>query len=350
LVDPPKNTPAPEVPPPAPVAVPLSASVVSPAVSPAWTETDLSGPEPARGETGLGTQVKEAFGLIAGFGALCYVFGFLCINSYLRSHGVLTFSAVGTEYIAAGLCFAGFYVVAGIIVQITPLQKTPSQIWQTMHENLNDDLARELGKFQQKMELSGSPASTIRMATWSFRISFALTYGLIYIAKAVLSVLRAEFWDCVLVFLVVTLACYLPNHDFRALRTREFYEWIILVPLGISLLVDFAQQTAAWKWRLLPFVLVTLLLSAECYGLGLYPYISASIGGGTPVPVSFILDPANKAGVESALGIKIPADITPQLELLIETSDSLIVTPNGQPGHIVQFKKDQVKAIVYGNR
>jgi hypothetical protein len=324
-----------------------------PATDPAG-ESEATAPPPppkleaATGETTLGAQVSQAIGFIAGLPALCYAFGFLCINAYLRSQGVITFSAVSSEYLAAGLCFGCFYVVAGIIAQATPLQESPSETWQLVQEKMKMALERAAAMKLEELRNSGKSPDFIGGYARTFGPVYKVSYVVGYIIGGLVAILRTQFRDCVLIFLVVTSVCRFSTHDFRALHSFQFYLWILLVPLGVSLLVDFALQTAAWKWRLLPFVLATLLLSAEFYGQGLYPNISSSIGGGTPVAVRFVVDPANRATAELALGTKIESDMTPPLNLLLETSDSLLVTLNGRLDQIVQFKKDQVKAVVYG--
>ena len=290
---------------------------------------------PAPNATGLGAPIKDAIGSIAAFTALSYVFGFLCINAYLSSHGVIIFSPVASEYLAAGLCFGFFYVVAGIIVQVTSPQSLPSDIWRAMQHALQEKVqdARKAGKSEAYLR--------------GFEPSFAFFFT----ATGLLMVLLNQKRDYLLILLIITPVCYFSTHDFWIFWSWNLWAFLILVPLGVGLLIDFGKQTATWKWRLLPFLLVTLLLSAGAYGRGLYPFISSSIGGGTPVRVRLIIDSANQATAEAALDIKVNSGTTPALMLLLETADSLVlmVTPPGRQGHIVQFKKDQVKAVVYGS-
>lgn len=320
-------------------AKPVSQMTTEPAPGETGTIAFLLGRNPvliareaAAGEAGLGSLAK-ALGFIAGFTALSYVFGFLCINAYLSSRGVVIFSAVDSEYLAVGLCFGFFYLVTGIIVRLSQ-PKVPSEIWQQMLADREKKLL--------EMQRSGKSES--------FRRGYAPSFAVGYVVGALLAIVRTQLPYYVLVLFFVTPVCYFSTHDFRAFSSWELYAWIVLVPLGVSFLIDFARQTATAKWLLLPLVLVTLLLSAVFYGRGLYPYVSSSIGGGTPVAVRFVVDAANKANTESALNIKIESNTTPTLRLLLETSDSFLVmvTTKDRSDQIVQLKKDQVKAVVYG--
>jgi hypothetical protein len=97
-------------------------------------------------DDGLGASVKEAFGLITGVAALVYVFGFIVINSYLSKHGVIAFSAVSTEYVAAGLCFGLFYVVAAI-----PVQANSEQFYTQIRRSAHQALEAKLKEFDSKV-------------------------------------------------------------------------------------------------------------------------------------------------------------------------------------------------------
>jgi len=286
---------------------------------------------PARAPVSTASSLKEGFGLITGIGALVYVFGFIVINSYLGKQGVSVFSAVSTQYVAAGLCFALFYLVAAIPVNLTS-QKLLNKVQDLAHSALQEKL--------KQIEAERSEA---------YKEGYKSTFEASFIIGALLpTAVPTYVVNCVLTLLCFAPLFYFAAHDNRV-YSGQVLLWIALVPIGVNLVALFRRVSAAAQYRLLPFILITLLFSAFVYGRAIYPYITAAIGGGQPSRVKFVIDPASKALLETELNLNLDSNVTPVLNLVLEMPDSLIVNVAGKDhaSHFVQLKKDQIKAVQY---
>ena len=291
-------------------------------------------------EAGLSSKLKDALGATAGLAAASYVFGFVSTNSFLGAHGVILYSALGSEYLAAGLSFGLFFLVTGILFVVLPRTPLPSVMWDKMA------LAREraiekLNQFQaanpRELTIGVRAVLTVPVHAVVFGLGFGLRYLIVELAR---------YW---LLFLAaIAVISYVSRADFRPFSSAYLYLWVILVTVAVSLLVDFTRQAVNRKWVMLPMILIALWLSAFCYGRGLYPYLPASVGGAAPVRVKFVIDPSSKDMLQSALNLKLDTSTTPEMLLLLETADSFIVMIKRDQGNqIVQLKKDLTKGVIY---
>jgi hypothetical protein len=141
---------------------------------------------------------------------------------------------------------------------------------------------------------------------------------------------------------------YFSTSGLRPFASFYFYAWVFGTIVAASLLIDFVKTR---RWLLLALIPLTVWSSAFCYGRGLYPYLPASMGGAAPMQVRFVIDPKDKEFVQSVFGSTLGSAITPEIQLLLETSDYFVTSiKKDNVDYIAQLKKDSVKAIVYQKR
>lgn len=284
-------------------------------------------------------KIKEAFGFTAAFTSVSYILGFLIINSFLISYGATSFSLLNAKYLAVGICFVLFYVVVAIVFVAGPGHKSPTKEWQVMVSKREQTLKKELEELKKKKS-----KSYIVGYGKGYRTTYAISYFVRYLIVLIISYIRYYT-----IFLIVLAPIfYFSRSNLHVFYSPYTYLWVLIVTVGFSFLIDFANQEDERKWILVPWILVTLLLSTILYGCHIYPYVSSSIGGGTPRKAYFITDSVNRDLIQLAVNKRFHSNISPELKVILETSDSfMILTKRNQTEQIVQIKKEMVKGVIY---
>ena len=150
-------------------------------------------------------------------------------------------------------------------------------------------------------------------------------------------------------FSLVSLSILAPlSADVLLFASPAMYLWTTLVTFGVLIFGDILRSTS--RIPILPAFLFLLLLvvSTLIYGIFLYPRIPPAIGGDAPVRAILVIEAVHKSEVEALLGYPVIGSETGNLNLLFETSDSLIVDSGSQSSRrTAQLRKDLVKGLIY---
>ncbi len=275
-------------------------------------------------------QTVAALAAIAGLSSFCYVFGFLCVNAYLGHYGAVVFSLLDAQFLAVGLGFGLLFAIVGLVFLLRP-SILPSQLWGIMTER------RAAG-------LNAQQQAANRWFRAGYEVSYAISFFISYTIVFILSM-----WLYLLVVLVLTyVACRLFGMPLRSIfGTGSYYFWVATVVAGITLSADLIRSRGAERRNLIPIVIIVFCSSAFFYSDSLYPALPGWIGGGRPVAVRLLFDPANKDSVAALFGPG--SSFTADGGLVAETSDYFVVmVTSGGKRKLVQIKKDLVQGISYG--
>ena len=99
-------------------------------------------------EKGLLNTVKGLFALTAGIGAVAYLLGFIVINSFFVSQGVVVYNLLSTKYLAAGICFSFFCAVTMLVLAAKFASLT--EAWREARRLLKG-LEKEIGMGKETM-------------------------------------------------------------------------------------------------------------------------------------------------------------------------------------------------------
>lgn len=301
-------------------------------------------------ETTPKSVAKAAFTTVAGLTAVCYVLGFVIINTFLISHGLVTYTPLNNKYLATGICFAFFYALAGLIFNIVPGRGSPTDEWDSMVSKRN--AALEYALQNARARHAHKPEEFRIGYERAFRSSFAASYTLVYtLVYAVIYlvttfILQLRYY---VVFLVLCFIVFYITGSTASLALSPFmFLWTVVVTLGTSLGADLLKRGLPEASRLVPWLLILALASAVLYGSRMYADISPSIGGGMPLSAVFVVSDDEKAEVEALLGAQLENNKTPNVKLLLETSESfVIVVDRYDDQQIRQLKKNVVRGIIH---
>ena len=319
--------------------------------------------------TALG-KAREIAELAVATGTVVYILGFIIINSFLCSYGIVSFNFLSAKYIAVGICFAAFYAVVAII----PLSlKQPTgnfEVWDKMEQEREktlevkknefrryreQKLEKDIGKFretggpdtEEKIEsLKANIQNEIESNLLSFEKSFRRSYNITHrlgVQAGLVIVYSILF--VVLMYFVFRLT----GSDVKIFTSVYTYIWVLIIAFGFGLLIDFFKQPRRRNYILLPLAGLSLVISAVLYGQHLYPFVSPSVGGGMPREANFIVAAEKNNMIEKALGIEIERNVTPLMTLIAETSDYyMILLENGNCEQVAQLEKSMIQGIIYG--
>jgi uncharacterized membrane protein (Fun14 family) len=290
---------------------------------------------------------KEILTTVAGFSTLSYVFGFLIINAFLISRGLIAHTLLSTKYIAAGICYVFFYVLASYIFVCVPGGGSPADEWDSMVSKRRKASENAL----QKKLAALSPNKTAAYRAGyerGFRMMFILGYAVGYAIKYIfyLPLLQLQYY---VLFLLISFGIFYITASRITLALLPFLVlWTIVVTFGTSIGIDLWKRSITKELRLVPFFLVAVVGSTIFYGWWLYPNISQSIGGGMPLEAVFVVSKDGKDAVETTLGTELNSDKTPPVKMLFETSESFVViAKHDNVDQVCQLKKDLVSGVIY---
>lgn len=282
----------------------------------------------------------EALTTIAGLTTASYVLGFIITNAHLVSQGLIGYTLLNSKYLSAGICFAFFYLLAGFVFVVMANRPSLAQEWNKLVNAREQTLKQEI----QDLRDQGKPEAHITGYTFSYRPLYTVSYALIYIATITIGKIGYYIlflFFCILIFL-------LTSSDLSLIYSPIFYLWITIVTLGTWIGIELVKSSKRFPVTQAAWFLIFLFFSAIIYGSHLYPKISSSIGGGSPVSASLVIDTADTTEVESTLGVKLHGNKTPDLLLMVETPEAYVIGIDQPKGRrICQLKKELVQGVIY---
>jgi hypothetical protein len=282
----------------------------------------------------------EALTTIAGLTASSYVLGFIIINAYLVSQVLIGYTLLNSKYLAAGICFAFFYLLAGFVFVVLSNRPSLTQEWNRLVKDRENTLNQQIHLLRDQ----GKSDAHIKGYTFSYRRFFTMSYAVAYVATITIG--NIGYY---ILFLLFCIFIFLLTSSYLSLiYSPMMYLWVILVTLGTWIGIDLVQSSKKFPVVLAAWFLIFLFVSAIIYGTHLYPRISSSIGGGTPVSASLVIDTADTSEVEATLGVKLIDNKTPELQFIVETPEAFVIRIDQAKGRrICQLNKELIQGIIY---
>lgn len=231
--------------------------------------------------SGMIENLKTAIGFIGAITSACYIFGFIIINSFFISFGVVTYNALNTKYLAVGICFM-FYNALVVLFYL--------------------GVFGDNGPFQTFKETMKSSW----LKRYSIRLFWLLMYFLAYV-------------------FVMLFIFYITGSDMTIFKFKFLYLLMFISSLGYSIIIDLYKRTLKSKLMPVALIVLTLMMSAVFYGRFFYQYVSESVGGGNPRDIVLVFNQENATHTRNVLGLCDTCFVSNSMKLLGETADEYII-------------------------
>ncbi len=288
------------------------------------------------------------------FIGLSYIFGFIIVNSYLASFGLVSIGIVKAKYIAAGVVFLVFISLCVLILY--PLAfytlkekkefKTGDILYSIGSLVLIEQLLLYIAPDSLNFFSHDRPFSNILLIIAGISLVFAIFCrfvkklskftGLLYfLGMGIFAYLMFELGVIFVLFFVVCL--------------------VFLGSVFISNLMDVLARkkpfTGLMAMGLIYVVSVTLGL-CQIYTRYLYPKIENKYGGGKPVDVILFLGKEMELSSELLFeGKQESSQTIKDVSLIDEDGDYFFIQKKGlQQNKTIRIKKSLVNVIIHGNK
>ncbi len=295
------------------------------------------------------------------FVGLSYIFGFIIVNSYLASFGLVNISVIKAKYIAAGAVFLVFCTLCGMFLyplalSIPPLKEKRSftidhLYWLVLYLLITQWLLSYIAPDA----LSYSWVNNFWHDKFSFRLFSTYLVILMFIS-----------FLCFIIFPFIKRLSKFFKHSYCvAMGISSYLQytpgvlwvmlWVLFVlyfaPKFISDFIDVVSRkkhVADMSMSALFIIYLTLGL-CQFYAVGLYPKIENKYGGGKPVQINLFLGdevrPLSSLLFEDNLETsRVIKDVT----LLDEDGDYFFIQKKGTPqDKTIRIKKSLINAIVH---
>ncbi|MEE9441730.1 MAG: hypothetical protein V3V99_03585 [candidate division Zixibacteria bacterium] len=231
--------------------------------------------------SGIINNLKTAIGFIGAITSACYIFGFIIINSFFISFGVVTYNALNTKYLAVGICFMFYNTLVALVYIGLFGNKGPFQTYRN---------TKESSWFKRHF----------------IRLFWLLMYFLVFV--------------CIMLFVF-----YVTDSDMEIFKYKFLYVLMFLGSLGFSIIIDLYKRTVESKLIPIVVIVVTLVLSAVFYGRFIFQYVSESVGGGNPRDIVLVFNNENTAQTKNVLGLCDTCFVSNPMKLLGETAEEYII-------------------------
>lgn len=224
------------------------------------------------------------------FVGLSYIFGFIIVNSYLASFGVINIDILKSKYIAAGAVFLLFLALCGIIVY--PVVFVSRR--QTFSEKKDAFVSIGSLYLMQQLLLNIAPGTVFLMPPSISTIPLYLkiiapTALILFLVTTFLR--RLYYLQSLSYFVIMGLFMYFTFER----GTLLVFLGVVLLALFSALFIPDLMHVKLRRKPLSAIVLTTMpvicfsLLLLKSYAINLYPEILNEYGGGKPVNVTLVL-------------------------------------------------------------
>ena len=282
--------------------------------------------------------IKAVLSLAAGVTAVAYIAGFIIVNSFLVTNGITHFSILDSQFLTSGLCYLNFLGLLVVFFFAIPLKNTPSQSWDEMKKQREDNINSKLEKLKDK-------SAEFKKG---YEKGYRFVYGISYYIGFTIAILIAHLRYLVMFVILLIPIFLISGSEIKILLNWQTLTWVIISVTTVMLLIDASRQNGP-PWMMPTFIAgLLIIISLVVFGKYVYPFVSPTIGGGKPVLIRLIIDNDNKDLLSSSLGINTNNYLSDSVELLARTSDSLFLRAEVKgEKRVVKIKKDAISGIRY---
>lgn len=297
--------------------------------------------------------------------AVCYISGFIIVNSYLGKYGIKDYDAFRTEYLVAGFLFfiligLWFFFVGRNIIKLDG------------HSEKNIKLYNSLGGTSNRWNFMGfiTPmidliASYVFLVVLTAIIFLSYKNNLIYslfggaaaihffvyavqTSKASESITK-WFYLLITIADLVVISLFLYLMDKLLIEVAGFFLIMTFAMFQFADIKKYIHSSIKYLVSVYLVVMVIVIGSGVIFGTGLYEEIKSSLGGAKPPIVKIVVkdDDLPEALIKQ---LEIISGVSSSFKLLAQSDKELYLLPQNEKEHVtLRISRDLVKAVISQN-
>jgi hypothetical protein len=293
--------------------------------------------------------VSKVFLFLVG---LAYVFGFLIVNSYLGSLGIVSIGILKAKYIAAGAVFLLFVCLSGIILY--PI---------TLFASNRQPLVKIENVFFAAGSLAFMQYLLVHVAPGTVYLKWGDKWSSVYMVLVIIG--SISFILLIISSAVGKLSKMRGPSFFVAMGVMAFLSfekdvlWVFLSLLSLAffsgLFISDLRKVKSKSMSITNMVFITVMVVScslalcETYAAKLYPKIKNEYGGGKPVSITLLLSENDKLWlkllfIDDQKTVEIMQDVT----LIDEDGEYFFVQKEAnKETKTIRIKKSLVNAVIH---